>query len=90
MKKLLPLAWLLPAFLLSACVKDEVTRTYTIMRPIFAHKATVLEQIKSGPAKELQNPGKIFIKGNYIFINEVDKGIHIIDNVNPSSPKAVC
>ena len=37
----------------------------------------------------IQQPGKIVLLGNYIFLNEVDKGIHIIDNSNPSSPKNV-
>jgi hypothetical protein len=45
--------------------------------------------IKSLPAQDLENPGKIYVKDNYLFINEVKKGIHIIDNSNPSFPKAI-
>jgi hypothetical protein len=45
--------------------------------------------VKSGPAVPLKNPGKIYLKGNYIFVNEVDSGIHIIDNTNPSSPQNI-
>ena len=45
--------------------------------------------IKSGAPKEVKNPGKIVILGRYIFLNEVDKGIHVIDNSNASSPKNV-
>lgn len=37
--------------------------------------------------RELINPGKIYSKNQYIFINEKYKGIHIIDNSNPASPK---
>lgn len=45
--------------------------------------------IKTLPAQDLENPGKIYVKDNYLFINEVKKGIHIIDNSNPSFPKAI-
>ncbi|MEN8117817.1 MAG: hypothetical protein ABFS16_12600 [Bacteroidota bacterium] len=41
--------------------------------------------ITSSPAK-LVNPGKIYFKDGYIFINEEMKGIHVIDNRNPESP----
>jgi hypothetical protein len=37
----------------------------------------------------LENPGKIYFKDGYIFINEEFKGIHIIDNQNPSSPQSI-
>ena len=45
--------------------------------------------IKTLPAQDLENPGKIYVKDNYLFINEVKKGIHIIDNSNPSLPKTI-
>src|SRR5687768_4130155 len=73
----------------SGCVKDEVTRTYSIMRPIFADKAQVIADIKSGTPRQLESPGKIYIKGNHLYINELNKGVHVFDNSNPSSPKAV-
>jgi hypothetical protein len=57
--------------------------------PVYKTAEEVQANIKSNPAKEIQNPGKIFILGNYIFLNEVDKGIHIIDNSNPASPQNV-
>jgi len=34
----------------------------------------------------LKDPGKIYVKGNYIFISEKYQGIHIIDNHNPAAP----
>lgn len=52
-----------------------------------------LNELRSGvktlPAQNLENPGKIYVKDNYLFINEVKKGIHVIDNTNPSFPKAI-
>lgn len=70
----------------SGCLKDKVTRTYSIMRPVYESKATVLASISSGTPATVKHPGKIFLYGNYIFLNEVDKGVHIIDNSNPATP----
>lgn len=38
-------------------------------------------------AREMINPGKIYVRGNTIYINDKYKGVHIIDNSNPASPK---
>lgn len=34
----------------------------------------------------LQNPGKIYVKDGYLFINDQQRGIHIFDNRNPAKP----
>ena len=73
-------------FMLSSCMKDKLTKTYTIFEPVYRDKATVLGEIKSNPARSIQNPGKIYKYGNFIFLNEVNKGVHVIDNNNPSNP----
>jgi len=67
-------------------MKDELTRTYTIMRPVYKSKSEVYTNIKSNPPRAIENPGKIFLYGNYIFLNEIDKGVHVIDNSIPSRP----
>jgi glutaredoxin len=38
------------------------------------------------PGKEMKNPGKIYYKHPYLFINEKYKGVHVYDNTNPASP----
>jgi hypothetical protein len=77
--------------LFAACVKDSCKqiRTYTWYEPIYKSKDEVRANIKSNPAKDVKKPGKLYIRGNYIFLNDVDKGIHIIDNSNPSSPQNI-
>lgn len=76
-------------FLLPGCVKDTCSKTYTYtyFQPVYKTTAEVRANIKSNASKAVTNPGKIYIKDNYIFLNEVNKGIHIIDNTNPASPK---
>lgn len=72
----------------SSCVKDSCLRTttYTLYEPVYKTKAEVKANIKSNAPAEIKYPGKIYILGHYIFLNDVDRGIHIIDNSNPASP----
>lgn len=73
-----------------ACTDDcETTRTYRTTVPV----TYSLEQIRSGISsqtpQDLVNPGKIYVKDNYLFINEIKKGIHIFDNSNPAKPQSI-
>ncbi len=92
MKKIsytLPIPFLaIVLFAFTGCIKDTFTRTYTytFYEPVYKTTAEVRANIKSNSPIPLQVPGKIYIRGQYIFLNEVDKGIHIIDNSNPSQP----
>lgn len=95
MKKLLSplyiLATILPMIIFSGCIKDTCrqSRSYTMYVPVYKTNEEVRLNIKSNPAKEMERPGKLFIKGHYIFLNEIDKGIHVIDNSNPASPRKI-
>jgi hypothetical protein len=40
----------------------------------------------TGPT-QLQSPGKIYVLGNFLFVNELRKGVHIYDNTDPQNPK---
>lgn len=73
----------------SACTKNTVEETYSFYRPVYKTKEEVFANIKSHPAKPLKETGKLFIKGNYVFLNEVNKGVHIIDYSNASSPQNI-
>jgi len=76
-------------FLTLPSCHDEVksTFTYRTMIPVFLEMSTVRQaDIIIEPGKQLDNPGKIYLFGDYLFINEPQKGIHILDNSNPSSP----
>ncbi|MDI3320192.1 LVIVD repeat-containing protein [Pinibacter soli] len=76
-------------FLLSGCFKDNCSRTYTYYIPVYKTIEQVRAEMKSNPAKDVEIPGKIYMYGNYIFLNDLNKGIHIYDNSNPSSPRNV-
>lgn len=73
----------------SGCLKDSTTKRVVYFKPIYEVKATVREAMKSAPAQPIKDPGKLFVKDNYIYLNEVDKGIHILDYSDPANPKNV-
>jgi len=74
---------------LSNCDKEKITSTYTWYTPNYKTLTEVRANMKSSASQALKNPGKIYIYGNYIFLNESDAGIHIIDNTQPSAPKNI-
>jgi hypothetical protein len=79
------------AFLLLGGCQDQCTQTltYTIYEPVYMSKSEFYSAARVETPRQLGKPGKIYIKGNYLFINETGKGIHIINNQNPVSPKSV-
>ena len=46
-------------------------------------------QIFTQTAQLLRVPGKIYVKDNILFVNELAEGVHIIDNTNPSQPELI-
>jgi len=79
--------------LFSSCSKDSAdkkqTKKITIYTPVFKSKAAVLASINASSDEPIEHAGKIYIKDHFIFLNEVDKGIHIIDNSNSFRPVQV-
>ncbi|HMH33774.1 MAG TPA: hypothetical protein VK543_12130 [Puia sp.] len=72
-----------------SCMKDRVNYTYTIETPVLQTLSQVRAGIKTGPIKPIENAGKIYSFGKYIFLNELERGIHIIDNSNPAHPENI-
>ena len=77
---------LLTAF--NSCL-DEYTEVFTANSPVYMSYEDLRAAVKTTAARELQNPGKIYFKDGYLFINEELKGIHIIDNRNPENPQNI-
>ena len=46
-------------------------------------------RIVTQTAQLLRVPGKIYVKDNILFVNELAEGVHIIDNTNPSQPELI-
>lgn len=54
--------------------------------PIFMKRTDLEKSVKWESKREMKRPGKIYIKGDYIYVNELYKGVHVINNTNPSNP----
>ena len=56
-------------------------------KPVFMKRAELEQSVTFIPGKRLlKNPGKIYCKGDYIYVNELYKGVHIINNSHPANP----
>ena len=77
-----------PLLLLFGC-DNSITElvTYQINEPVFMARSEFRNSVKIKEAKEaITNYGKICFYDGYLYISEPEKGIHILDNRNPSNP----
>lgn len=72
----------------SSCLKDDCieTQKYTIYTPVYKQAEELRQGIGMEAARPLTNPGKIYVFGHLLLINEIEKGIHLINNSNPANP----
>ena len=90
MKRFLLFVFLLTALTQWSCTdRCEQTRTYKRFVPVTVTLADIRQGIKTETGRQLVSPAKIYSKGNFLFINELKRGIHIIDNSNPAAPRIV-
>ncbi len=66
--------------------KCKVEQSYNYYEPVYTTTAEIRAAVKTITPQEINEPGKIYIKDNWLFLNEVGKGIHVIDNSTPASP----
>lgn len=88
MKTLRYCLFVLPVFFI-ACMKDTVKESYSFYRPVYQTKDEVKAGIKNAPSVDITHPGKIVLMGNYLFLNDIDKGIHVIDLSDVSRPQKI-
>jgi len=55
----------------------------TMLRSDFENSTTFL------PTQAIINSGKIYVKDQYLFVNEVNEGFHILNNSNPETPENI-
>ncbi|GAB3258054.1 hypothetical protein GCM10027347_21110 [Larkinella harenae] len=66
----------------------DTARQVQGLRPVYASYEEV-SAIKTESPQPLKNPGKIYIKDGFLFINEQGRGIHIVDNHDPANPQKI-
>lgn len=83
----------LPLFFLMAlsCDKNDDAdyEFIQVASPKLMSKAAFRSAVKVNAPKTIEEPGKIYVYQDYIFVSDVDSGVHIIDNTNPEMPQAI-
>ena len=72
--------------LTSACT-DKVYETFKASAPIYMSYEDLRSAVKMTPSREMNNPGKIYFKDQFIFINEKMMGVHVFDVSDPANPQ---
>jgi hypothetical protein len=84
------LTLLVLAAAMTGCMDKTVERiTYKANVPVYMKFDKFRSSFTKSEPVEISTPGKIYFKDNFLFVNEVSKGIHVIDNSNPANPKKV-
>ena len=68
-------------------VFEEIT--YTANTPVYMDFGEFRSSIKKTVPQQMVNPGKIYFKDNLLYINELNEGVHVVDNTDPASPQII-
>jgi hypothetical protein len=68
---------------------DDDYEFVQVATPQLMSKAAFRSSVEVAAPKTIEEPGKIYVYNNYIFVGDVDAGIHVIDNSNPEEPQAI-
>jgi len=80
-------AVLLVILLFATACTDKVYETFMANEPVYLSYEDLRSAVKMTTAREMNNPGKIYFKDQYIFINEKMKGVHVYDVSDPANPQ---
>ncbi|MFK7750478.1 MAG: LVIVD repeat-containing protein [Kordia sp.] len=72
-----------------SCSDDTEYEYINIATPITISVAEMRASVEVLPPQNIVESGKIYAYEQYIFVNDVDKGVHVIDNRNPLQPNII-
>lgn len=74
----------------TSCDREVFDREFEVegLQPIYA-PANTWNQITAEDPQPIQQLGKIYYKDNFMYVVERLKGIHVIDNTDPTTPTPV-
>lgn len=73
--------------LLLSCSSNEAPPEVVALKPVYGTTDDILELIQTTEPQPLKSVGKIYTIGDLLFINEIGKGVHVIDNSDPKNPE---
>ncbi len=69
--------------------QDVIEETYTVNTPEYMTYNDLRSSFVVKSGQDIIQSGKIYFKDNFIFINEYQEGIHVINNADPASPTTI-
>jgi len=90
MRKILALTIISICCFLS-CTNDDGIQfeTVTIANAVLETKTALRDQITIEGPTNILTSGKIFVYQDYVFVNDKNRGVHVIDNENPLAPQKI-
>lgn len=90
MKQSIYLALIAILILCSSCDNDGPYEDYLVARPVLvdavSFKAEAIDVVDPMP---IVSSGKVYAYKDYIFINDIGLGFHVIDNQTPTAPESI-
>ena len=87
MKKLILLLLLFSGLGAALLLKAE-SSWYERYTPLFMKRADLEKSVSwEDIPRTMADPGKIYVRGTELFINEKYKGVHVVDNSDPQHPR---
>ncbi|SDX39774.1 Uncharacterized conserved protein [Lutibacter oricola] len=74
---------------LVSCDENEEYEYYNLATPVLMDLSEIRASFNLLPPREIEESGKIYTYNYYVFVNDANKGVHIIDNRNPENPKKI-
>jgi hypothetical protein len=74
--------------LLSSC-QDKLLQTYEVNNPVYMSYEDLRSAVSDTTPEEINQPGKIYLYGDFILVNEVREGIHVVNNADPANPEVI-
>lgn len=79
---------LLSVILLTSVSSSPEPTPWYSYEPVFMSREALEMPVEWQSAREMTKPGKIYMYGNWLLVNQPFEGIHVFDNTNPSNPQS--
>lgn len=89
MKKIFLFTLLIFCITFISCEKDSEVETTTVATPISLSLAEFRASVEVQAPRGIKESGKIYTYKDYIFINDKNEGVHVIDNTDHFAPKKI-
>ena len=72
----------------TACFKDQCTEVFPVNYdiPVYKLKSDIILNTRITGVQQVEAPGSIYLYQDYLYVNEFQKGIHVVQNSDPANP----